>query len=538
MSDPSEESIQLVIRCPTCGQRFKVGEELRGRTVECGACDHRFRVTDEVIVRGKKFYPGERRDRRLMQFQRVPMAISSTLMEMDSVNYADAPDPSAYEPVPPQRVLAGIAAVLAVILMALLLIFGAKNGGALDGMITSKRLIMAGFTAVMAIVLLVYANPRARIKAFAVAFLGGLGLMALPLYFTEGSALLSSTPIEEEQDWFGEAVQKTIEEMPESNVELDALREEIGTKPLEDEMARLQAISDEKRAAGLWLRDMQEQHRFLIKDYLLRTTGATEDSHFYPRGKGDFLLVLSGITLPIDEIARLSNPLGTIQRIYRELDVIEITVNNQNFVEGPIGQLTDRNDPSFYELNKRELESIDLARVSKAVNRLAEAEPSSYRSDITRRLLALLAMPEIDFKGDLCRALAVWSETPGPAGEAALREAGRLLSLNEPVPSDMVDLALKEKTDGLAPLIHQLWELEPNFWELRYSELGAEIEPILVRRLPTATGPHLKSAIRMLGKVGSISCLPQLQSLFVGANSELQILLEQAIASIEQRQIR
>ena len=60
MSHSNPDSSLLLIRCPSCGQRFKVGEDFRGRSVECGGCEHRFRIQDEVIVRGRKFYPGER----------------------------------------------------------------------------------------------------------------------------------------------------------------------------------------------------------------------------------------------------------------------------------------------------------------------------------------------------------------------------------------------------------------------------------------------------------------------------------------------
>ncbi|MGL5017160.1 MAG: MJ0042-type zinc finger domain-containing protein, partial [Luteolibacter sp.] len=55
----SSEDSMLLIRCPSCGQRFKVGDDLRDRTVECGGCEHRFRINDDVIARGPKFYPSE-----------------------------------------------------------------------------------------------------------------------------------------------------------------------------------------------------------------------------------------------------------------------------------------------------------------------------------------------------------------------------------------------------------------------------------------------------------------------------------------------
>jgi len=79
MADLIPDDDLLLIRCPSCGQRFKVGDDLRERTVECGGCEHRFRIIDEVIVRGKKFYPGERKDQRLNRFHRVPLAVGQNV---------------------------------------------------------------------------------------------------------------------------------------------------------------------------------------------------------------------------------------------------------------------------------------------------------------------------------------------------------------------------------------------------------------------------------------------------------------------------
>ena len=135
----------LLIRCPTCGQRFKVGDALRGRTVECGGCEHRFKINDEVIVRGQKFYPGERREPSLSRFQRVPLAIAPDFSGIATMRYTEPPDATEFEPVAPQRIIAGAAGVCMMVLVALLLVFGAGRGSALDGMTTDKRLLMAGF---------------------------------------------------------------------------------------------------------------------------------------------------------------------------------------------------------------------------------------------------------------------------------------------------------------------------------------------------------------------------------------------------------
>ena len=75
MAEPDSTLNQLQIRCPNCGQRFKVSEDLRGKLVECGSCEQRFRVNDEVILRSRKFYPGEsKRDVSLDRFARAPLA--------------------------------------------------------------------------------------------------------------------------------------------------------------------------------------------------------------------------------------------------------------------------------------------------------------------------------------------------------------------------------------------------------------------------------------------------------------------------------
>ena len=540
MSAPNPDASLLLIRCPSCGQRFKVGEDLRGRTVECGGCEHRFRINDDVIVRGKKFYPGEKHDERLHRFQRVPLAVAPPIMGAQMANYAEAPDPAAYEPAPPQRIIAGILGVSGMVLMALLLMFGARSGGILDGMITPNRLMMAGFTGLLGTVLLIYANPRARGKAFAVGLLLSAGLLSLPFVFTTGSAppaVAQETPT---RDLFEKAL--TVDE-DDSNTaagessEIAELRATIGTDPLVAEIQRLAAAGSTRRAVGLWLRDLREQNRFLIREYILRTTGADPQSHYYPRGNGDFLMVITGINQSLEEVASIAAPLGKVEHIYQEISVVEVKVDNQNFIEGPIEKLTDRNDPAFYDLNKRELESIDLKRVERAVKRLAEAEPKVYRSDITRLLLNLLTTPEMDFHGDVCRALEVWSAEPGPAGEAALKVAKQHIAQGVSVPVEMVSLMVAERTPGTASLVHELWEENPSQWETYYARLGIAAEPALLQRFTNAEGQLLYSAVRLLGKVGGKDSLPVLEVALVNATDpELRVLLEKAIGSIRRRQ--
>lgn len=521
----------LLIRCPSCGQRFKVGEDLRGRTVECGGCEHRFRINDEVIVRGKKFYPGERKNPALNRFQRVPLSVAPTaLPNLPSVSYQDAPSPVSFEPAPPQRIVAGVVGVAGMVFMALLLMFGADRGGVLDGMTTQNRLLMAGFTGLLGIAFLIYANPRARLKALAAGLLMMGGLLAVPFFFTTGSVPLKSLAETAPEAPVGETELKSS-----GNDELAALRDRINTRPLDEEIERLKREGGSRRAFGIWLRGMASEYRYQVKDYIHLRTASLTQPHPYPRGGGDFLMVVPATSRSLSELAEIAADLGSVENVYPELSVVEVRVNNDKFVEGPIEKLTNSQDPAFYDLNKRELECVDLKRVNRAVKRLAEAEPKVYRSDISRKLLNLLAADWVDFKGDVCAALAVWSDKPGIAGETALKELDSLIKRKVPVPREMVALIVREKNHGVVPNLVELWREDPVKWEELLGEMGPAAEAPLIREFPTTQGALRRSAARLMGRLGGAGCLPLLEAAASEPDAELKVIIEKSIASIRVR---
>ena len=115
-------------------------------------------------------------------------------------------------------------------------------------------------------------------------------------------------------------------------------------------------------------------------------------------------------------------------------------MNNDSFVEGPIEKLNDREDPAFYDLNKRELESIDLERVSKAVKTACRV-PNRRSTAVTSPASCIAAARRRTgwtSRPDVCEALVVWSETPGPAGDAALKVAKDLVARERTVPPEMI----------------------------------------------------------------------------------------------------
>lgn len=528
MPSVNDESHPLLIRCPNCGQRFKVGADLRERTVECGGCEHRFRINDDVILKSRKFYPGEHPQFSVNRYQRVPI-VAAVPEGLQTISYTDNPDASSFEPVSPQRLIAGAAAVTGVVLMALLLFFGATRGGALDGMSTAGRLMMAGFACVVATILLFYANPKSWKMGLLFSLLCSAALLPLPLVFTEGSGQLKGAATDEPTPKAGRVVAVSERDR------ISQLRQSIGTDPLAAENAKLASEGGGRHAYGVWLRGLSESNKLLVRDYLLRVAEAAPSSHPYPRGRNDYLMVLTGVTISLEKLAELTAPLGELSQIYREIDVIEIRVNNNNFVPGPIDQLTDKDDPEFYAANKRELESIDLERVQGAVKRLMEVEPKLYRNDITRRLTVLLKEDGVDFKDILCAALMRWADDPVAAEDAAEAVLKKLVARKQPIPREMIALLVKGKRVSIIPILDELWLADAATWESYYVELGPPIEATLIRHFDEVTGSIRNSAVHMLGKVGGRASLPVLKAARAGADPELLVRIEAAEKAIRAR---
>jgi len=243
-------------------------------------------------------------------------------------------------------------------------------------------------------------------------------------------------------------------------------------------------------------------------------------------------MVVTGIDLLLEEVAELSAAIGEVHNIYPEISVIEVQVDNGRFVEGALEKLSDQSHSEFYFSNRRELESIDLDRVSRAVKRLKEAEPKVLRSDITRKLIVLLGTNEVEFKADICSALAVWSEEAGPAGDAALVVVKKLHASGDKIPEEMISLIVNEKNVGVLPVLDELWMKSPNQWEALYADLGNVAEATLIRRFPDARGGRMQSIVRLLGEVGGEDSLLLLKAALPDANAELKVLIKNAMDSI------
>jgi hypothetical protein len=212
-----------------------------------------------------------------------------------------------------------------------------------------------------------------------------------------------------------------------------------------------------------------------------------------------------------------------------------VRVDNEQFVAGSADKLNDREDPAFYDLNQRELQSLDMDRVKSAVERLADSKPIIYRDDISRTLTEIMGRPGIRFHDEIARALIVWSEKPGEAGEAALRVLRKKVASGENVSENLVALVAKEQPDGAIPVINSLWVTNPVLWDGHYVKFGPAIELGVLARLASENTPLRQSAIKLLERVGTEKSVPALRKLIDSSNVEVRILAERAISKISSR---
>jgi len=526
---PESDPHHLQIRCPSCSQRFKVGAELMGKTVECGACEKRFEIEEDVIVRNQKFYPGERDPAVLNRFQKVPRT------QNPGIKFVPASGPqfekgyiSPITRVSPLRIAVGWLGALLIlgatfVLAAKLPVFTELSG--------ATRGVIAVGAGVVGLALIAFANPRTRGRTLAIASVFTILFLGTPFLFVQ-ETLPEPRETKREVGQSSQALPapKQNEDSP------DSLRAKIGTAPLEEEIRKLSTGNQRTHAYGVWLRDLSGSDKLAVRDYLVRAIKADPTSPIYQREGRDYLMVLTGVEKPIAEVAEVTKRFARKQVIHQELDVIETEVEARFFMEGPLEKLTDKASPAFYDLNKRELESIQLDRVQRAVKRLTGAEPKIYRDDITRLLIGLLAVPEVDFPGEISAALLVWAENPVPAGEAAAYRLKIMSEAKKQVPQDLVRLLSKAKNVEALPYVRNLWMNDVTRWEPHYADFGPVAEASVLEVFPNLEGTVLRSAARVLEQVGGKDSIPVLEKARATSNDpELHVQIDSAIKVIKSR---
>lgn len=519
----TDDSQQIQIRCPKCTQRFRVGPELKGRMVECGACEFRFRVDAESQVKNRKFYPGEKISPGLNRYSRQPHTEFTAKLPVEVAHYAEIPDIERFEPTPIGKVIVGIIGAGIMGITLLVLITGASQYGILNGVSTDRRMVIAAFFAVVGTTMIVYANPRARAKATLLALIAAIALIAAPLWLTDGSKpLVSTNPLLNPN-----AAPLTLVD---GRKKIADLKNEVVYAPMEK--ALLEANGD-GHVIGVWMKGIRDSNAALVNSYLLRTSGASEQSHLYPRMNQNYLLVLTHSRLSLEEMAKQCERVGSVDSVISELQLIQVTVDNEQFNELPMAKLCDPNDGSFYQLNYRELLCIDISRINDALLRLSMAKPVQSRDDIVRRMTELLEMSDREMLANLCKALTSWSNGNDGAPQAAMKATIAIDSKFDEIPIESVVFLTKWRQPEIYPILHKLWQRDPTFWEEVYMKSGSPAQEYIIPQLTEGSNKHRMSAARIAGRLGGEKVEKALRSAWESTSDlELKTSFENALTAI------
>ena len=516
----------LNIRCPGCRLRFYVPPEYMNRIVECGGCDKQFRITEDTIVHSKKVYPKGKKDLEANYFRRIPNESIIEPKGMQTISYADFNHPEQLGPTSPQRIIAGIFGIAIILLGALLLLIASKPQSPLGGMPFDKQLIVGGFTSLLGFIFLVYANPGARIKAGIIGLLLIVGVFAIPIY-TKQYAIQPNVNLNSN-------LRSDPLENPEHTPNLtQELRKRFITQPLEKEQNRLAENSSGKKAYGIFLTGMLGRNKLNARDYLVRETLANPSSHPYPRDGNNHLIVLTDIEMDFDQVADIADKLGKVTESHPEISVIVVKVDNELFVAGSAEKLNDKSHPSFYELNRAELESIDLGRVQQAVERLADSDATLLRSDISSALMNLLKNPTVTFQDPIARALIKWCDDPGPAADAGIKILKSYILKKTSPPEHLVRLVANHKNPEAIPTMVAIWEMNPVIWDKELVKYGSPLEPSMLEKLRSDEPSLRHASIKMLATIGTRQSLPELRKILTESDPEVRLLAERAIQQIE-----
>ena len=239
------------------------------------------------------------------------------------------------------------------------------------------------------------------------------------------------------------------------------------------------------------------------------------------------------------ELMEFVERFAQVEEVYEDLRVLRIAVIGENLVEPSTeleSRLGDETHGEFIELNRQELDHINIDRVKDAAQRLSMVEPSRFRPEIAGKLIDLLEEDtDTDFRATICQALTVWS-LPGEGAEAtAARIAQRLVAEKSEVPKSMIQLLIDRKAPELPTLLRFLWRDKPLEWESELIATGGQMESVVIDFIESENRILQRSAFTILRRIGTEASIPALREALdaAGEEKDLRRLIQRAIEAIE-----
>jgi len=531
MKDDSHKLNTMRIECPECSQRFDVTDDFIDKTVECGSCDSRFKVSGDVMVKDKsKFYPGEKQDVHLERFASFgASAVVSSPVAFDvgfkQAHYQPDVNVDRIGPPRPRRTISAILGVsLMVLVIVIFLLAGGKEGPMRD-METQNRFVLVGFTAFLSSFLVIYGMAQNTAKGVALSLVLGGGLLTLPVWFPGNPTSASKGVIPMQK--------KDNEDKPSQlSDEMEDYLFEIGYPPV----AEVLENASEDSVVAVYIRNAQVGVRDKIAEYLYEETGKESRGTSYDRGdSGRYgLILMENQTSSIDEIASLCGKFGRVNKIHRDLRVIDVTVESSKVVKLDPSRSIDPKSVDFYNQQLIALRSFDREVKRNAVKRLAGSEPKALRDDISKALIDMLPASQNELKLEIIKTLLVWSQ-PDDGADLVVLEAVRKLHQDKLVDKPAMTFLIDREVDGSEVVLMDLWQSEPVAWSDLFLKLGEGAQILLLPHLKDMDTVQIVAAADILGKVGSPPCIAYLEEVMSKQDEQGKKSLQAAIDEIKKR---
>ena len=522
---------EMKIQCPECKQSFDVPEELMGNPVECGACQHPFELTDEHIDKfSMRYFPGEKANGLEAFSKKTPEMSTEAEVHFRTAAYDQEVDPNAIMPLGPKRLLAIFVGISLMGLVITFFVLGNGELGAMTDITNDKRWVLAGFSAFLGSLLIIFGFRKYRIFGVIFALILAGGVCSMPIIYPE-----QLSPVALEYDSSLEMNEPT-EIDPEA--ELLAYKLGLGYSTVE---AKITEAANPERVIAVALTRVKPAHLDTIKDYLARALKTEEIPRVYPNrqlnGIPCILLVYLNSRLSLEEAAMVIRKFGTVTAIRPKLQIVEVLVDPDTFKNSKSDVLVDESNAKFYQENLEELKHIDQERQLAAIQRLSNTQKFSLRSDIAKQLRALLALDSFEHQAATVEALIHWDrKDQDNASESVVSQARRMAVSKKVIPLTYLNYLIEQKVEGVGDILLYAWMKERVVHESTLIRAGKLAELALIEMLPELEPIELDSAASVLRKIGTPDALPALLLAYESASGDVKKSLKATIDEIKSRE--
>jgi len=374
-------------------------------------------------------------------------------------------------------------------------------------------------------VLVIYGMAQNMAKGITLILVLGGGLLVLPVWFPGNPTSASNGNI---------LMQKKDDEDKPSQLN-DAMEDyllEIGYSPV----AAVLENTPKASVVAVYIRNAQIGVRDKIAEYLYEETGKESRGTSFNRGDTGLcsLILMENQTRGIDEIASLCGKFGRVNKIHRDLRVIDVIVETSKVVKLDPNKSIDPKSGGFYNQQLIALRSFDPEVKRNAVKRLAGSEPKALRDDISKALINILPTSQNELKLEIIKTLLVWSQ-PGDGADLVVLEAVRKLHQDKMVDKPAMTFLIDREVDGSEVVLMDLWQSEPVAWSGLFLKLGEGAQFLLLPHLKGMDTVHIVAAADILGKVGTPPCIPYLEEVTGKQDEQGKKSLQAAIDEIKKR---